>query len=255
MLVGQGGTQDRVGELGLDEAVAVELWVVFFEEQVVVGADLATVGGDGQDVERTGEFAEGGAGDDERRVPVEDAPLLDASRECWIGEVDPVNAAELDWVTVRCLDGAINGPWHPSCSSPLATAESTPSCWVACSRDVQALGAEIAGNPLLEWPLLARSLIFRWLAVQWIELAQLVGLERAQDHGLRHAHQLQTFLTLGIGFVEQGVDDISFVGGAPLGERRTVSACGICRHCALTLSSVTRLAGGLVFVGAVARGG
>lgn len=119
---------------------------------------------------------------------------------------------------------------------------------------MQARGAETAGNVRLELPLFSGSLVFRWRCVERVELVEVVGLECAQDHGLRHSHQFETLFALRFGFVEQGIDDIGFVGGPPLGERCAVSACGICCHCALTLSPVTCLAAGLISAVAVVRG-
>src|SRR5579872_1959184 len=118
MLVGQRAAQHRIGQLRFDQTIAVELWIVFLQQQMMVGADLAAIAGDRQNIERAGKFAERSAGDDERRVPVQNAALLDAWRQGGVGEIDPVNAAELYWVTKRSLIGTDNGVWHPGVASP-----------------------------------------------------------------------------------------------------------------------------------------
>jgi hypothetical protein len=79
----------------------------------MIRADLATITGERQNIERARELAERGAGHDKRGVPVQNATLLNTWRQGRISEIDPVHTTKLYWVTKRSLVWTENGVWHP----------------------------------------------------------------------------------------------------------------------------------------------
>src|SRR5262249_36079800 len=85
---------------------------------MVIGANLTAIAREWQHVERASVLAERSAGNDQRGMPVQDAPLFDAGRQRRIGEIDPVDAAKLYRVTVGGLARLELGVWHPRMSSP-----------------------------------------------------------------------------------------------------------------------------------------
>src|SRR5579859_2126149 len=95
VLVGERCAQDRIGQFGLDEAISIHLGVVAFQEQIVIGAQFAPKAGDSQHVDCASMTTERRAGDDQRRMPIEDAPLFHTRRERWVGKIYPIQSAEL----------------------------------------------------------------------------------------------------------------------------------------------------------------